>query len=62
MSVNPSCQSFLDRLEDFLEGRLTGEARRAAEVHSSECPRCRALRAAFEESVELAWARRAATG
>ena len=35
------CRGFLDRLEDFLEGKLTGAERRAAERHLGGCPSCR---------------------
>jgi anti-sigma factor RsiW len=42
-----NCQSFIDCLDDFLEGKLSGDARNAAEEHLRGCERCRDLAAAF---------------
>jgi hypothetical protein len=38
-----SCSTFLERLEDFLEERLTRDERRTAEAHLAACAECREL-------------------
>jgi predicted anti-sigma-YlaC factor YlaD len=43
------CQSFIDRLDDFLEGKLSSDARSSAAEHLRRCERCRDLAAAFEQ-------------
>jgi predicted anti-sigma-YlaC factor YlaD len=38
-----SCNAFLERLEDFLQERLTPDGRRTAEAHLAACAECREL-------------------
>jgi len=38
-----SCHTFLEQLEDFLEGRLTPDGRLTAEAHLAACAECREL-------------------
>ena len=47
-----NCQSFIDHLDDFLDGRLGDASRRAARAHLRRCERCRELAAVFEEQDE----------
>jgi predicted anti-sigma-YlaC factor YlaD len=38
--MNMDCRTFIDRLDDLLEGRLTAGERREAEEHLRDCHRC----------------------
>lgn len=42
-SLNVDCAGFLETLEGFLEGKLAGAERRAAERHLDRCPSCREI-------------------
>lgn len=39
--ADPACRTFIERLDDLLEGRLSPADRRAAEAHLDSCPACR---------------------
>src|SRR5262245_51684883 len=44
MNDDRSCRTFVDRLDDLLEGRLEADDRLAMEAHLSACNGCRELR------------------
>lgn len=46
-----NCRRFEERLDDFVEGRLSEVELRAAVEHAEACPRCRALAATLRETL-----------